>query len=559
MEEYYNELKEVFDLRNSDKFAVEEIENKMNENLNRGFEINNQVFAMDKESIEYGVLMKEKEGLEKENEELKTKKEEIENKFFKRMASIKNRLESNIKEKEKELEKNENEKLNDANIKLETAKKHLEELQKVTLKSNSIDREIEVTKKGIENIQKHIDKINKNSIAILKELSEMRKLNEYISYNKYNQLEDLVNGKTVTTTQQNQEQKNETKQEKAEEAKETGDKPIVEENGSKPEVVMNSEQNFETTETPSKVLAQEEKQEKAEETKVEEETGNKAIVKGKTIKIPDHLKNRTKISVDKFQTEGQKTEGQKTEGQETEEQESSISSIIEKIGKIKIGKKGLFIDDDKIFKFRKVRKTYKMKEEKKKEIINEVFGLDMIISEKVIKNADPNVLRVVKEQMNNGVITEEEAQTYLSKYMSAIEGNKKSQEELKESIIYNKKGTEYLKIPHIINQIFNRKVYEKFTEYANSHMGFAKIIPDEPGLLLRTLPISSKMDNLLEQKEKIKLLGNGKKANDYIKNLEIDEYLKAKLSEIEERASKAKKNESQEQDSQQENSEQVER
>ena len=91
MEEYYNELKEVFDLRNSDKFAVEEIENKMNENLNRGFEINNQVFAMDKESIEYGVLMKEKEGLEKENEELKTKKEEIENKFFKRMASIKNR------------------------------------------------------------------------------------------------------------------------------------------------------------------------------------------------------------------------------------------------------------------------------------------------------------------------------------------------------------------------------------------------------------------------------------------------------------------------------------
>ena len=110
MEEYYNELKEVFDLRNSDKFAVEEIENKMNENLNRGFEINNQVFAMDKESIEYGVLMKEKEGLEKENEELKTKKEEIENKFFKRMASIKNRLESNIKEKEKELEKNENEK-----------------------------------------------------------------------------------------------------------------------------------------------------------------------------------------------------------------------------------------------------------------------------------------------------------------------------------------------------------------------------------------------------------------------------------------------------------------
>lgn len=541
MEEYYNELKEVFDLRNSDKFAVEEIENKMNENLNRGFEINNQVFAMDKESIEYGVLMKEKEGLEKENEELKTKKEEIENKFFKRMASIKNRLESNIKEKEKELEKNENEKLNDANIKLETAKKHLEELQKVTLKSNSIDREIEVTKKGIENIQKHIDKINKNSIAILKELSEMRKLNEYISYNKYNQLEDLVNGKTVTTTQQNQEQKNETKQEKAEEAKakETGDKAIVE---VKPEDML-------------------------------PDLGDEAIVKGKTveqgteekpIEIPDHLKNRTRISVDNFQAEGQETEEQgteKIEGQETEEQESLISSIIDKIGKIKIGKKGLFIDDDKIFKFRKVRKTYKMKEEKKKEIIDEVFGLDMIISEKVIKNADPNVLRVVKEQMNNGVITEEEAQTYLSKYMSAIEGNKKSQEELKESIIYNKKGTEYLKIPHIINQIFNRKVYEKFTEYANSHMGFAKIIPDEPGLLLRTLPISSKMDNLLEQKEKIKLLGKGKEAKNgkYSKNLEIDEYVKAKLYEIGKKASEPKANGSQKQDSQQENSEQVER
>ena len=221
----------------------------------------------------------------------------------------------------------------------------------------------------------------------------------------------------------------------------------------------------------------------------------------------------------------------------------------------------MFIDDDKIFKFRKVRKTYKMKEEKKKEIINEVFGVDMTISEKVIKNADPNVLRVVKEQMNNGVITEKEAKTYLSKYMFAIGGNKKSQEELKESIIYNKKGTEYLKIPHIINQIFNRKVYEKFTEYANSHMGFAKIIPDKPGLLLRNLPISSKIDNLLEQKEKIKLLGEGKKPknDDYIKNLEVDEGVKAKLYEIEKKASEAKENESQEQDSQQENSEQGER
>ena len=79
MEEYYSQLKEAFDLRNDNAPAVKEIEDKLDSNLNRGFEINNQVFSMDKESIEYGILMKEKEMLEKESDDLKGKKDELEN------------------------------------------------------------------------------------------------------------------------------------------------------------------------------------------------------------------------------------------------------------------------------------------------------------------------------------------------------------------------------------------------------------------------------------------------------------------------------------------------
>ena len=192
MEEYYNELKEAFDFRNENAPAIKEIEDKLSSNLNRGFEINNQVFSMDKESIEYGILMKEKEMLEKESDDLKVKKEGLETDFYKKMASIKNKLESDIKAKTESLEKNEKENISEAQTRLETAKKHLAELQGVSLKSKAVEEEIEITQKSIENIQKRIDEINKNSVAMLKEISALKKLNEQITYNKYDELEKLV-------------------------------------------------------------------------------------------------------------------------------------------------------------------------------------------------------------------------------------------------------------------------------------------------------------------------------------------------------------------------------
>ena len=192
MEEYYNELKEAFDFRNENALAIKEIEDKLSNNLNRGFEINNEVFSMDKESIEYGILMKEKEMLEKESDDLKVKKEGLETDFYKKMASIKNKLESDIKAKTESLEKNETENISEAQTRLETAKKHLAELQGVSLKSKAVEEEIEITQKSIENIQIRIDEINKNSVAMLKEISALKKLNEQITYNKYDELEKLV-------------------------------------------------------------------------------------------------------------------------------------------------------------------------------------------------------------------------------------------------------------------------------------------------------------------------------------------------------------------------------
>ena len=144
MEEYYNELKEAFDFRNENAPAIKEIEDKLSSNLNRGFEINNQVFSMDKESIEYGILMKEKEMLEKESDDLRVKKEGLETDFYKKMASIKNKLESDIKAKTESLEKNEKENISEAQTRLETAKKHLAELQGVSLKSKAVEEEIEI-------------------------------------------------------------------------------------------------------------------------------------------------------------------------------------------------------------------------------------------------------------------------------------------------------------------------------------------------------------------------------------------------------------------------------
>ena len=200
MEEYYNELKEAFDFRNENAPAIKEIEDKLSNNLNRGFEINNEVFSMDKESVEYGILMKEKEILEKESDDLKVKKEELETDFYKKMASIKNKLESDIKAKTESLEKNEKENISEAQTRLETAKKHLAELQDVSLKSKAVEEEIEITQKSIENIQKRIDEINKNSIAMLKEISALKKLNEQITYNKYDELEELVSKNAKSKT-----------------------------------------------------------------------------------------------------------------------------------------------------------------------------------------------------------------------------------------------------------------------------------------------------------------------------------------------------------------------
>lgn len=258
MKEYYNELKEAFDFRNENASAIKEIEDKISDNLNRGFEINNEVFSMDKNSIEYGILMKEKEMLEKESDDLKVKKEEIENDFYKKIASVKNKLENDIKLKTEELEKNEKENITEAQTRLETAKKHLEELQSVSLKSNAIDEEIEITQRGIENIQKGIDDINKNSIAMLKEISTLKKLDEQLTYNRYDELEKEVlveledNSKVEESHEPEKEVKSESNKKESEQKNEQEDREQDKKdkeinNSSSEEKVVNDENIFTVT------------------------------------------------------------------------------------------------------------------------------------------------------------------------------------------------------------------------------------------------------------------------------------------------------------------------
>ena len=167
--------------------------------------------------------------------------------------------------------------------------------------------------------------------------------------------------------------------------------------------------------------------------------------------------------------------------------------FIKKMKEITIGKEGLFIGDEQIEDSKGLKAVYKECSKKgdelyyKEDILDDIMRIEenkvagYKFPDEIIKSMDPNVLEAIAEQRKQDILTQEEAIQCLSMYASALNGDKGSQEMLKDVIIYDRRGIDLIKPSNIFERIFNGKAFKEFRRYADGHKDLVTTIKDIPG------------------------------------------------------------------------------
>ena len=191
--------------------------------------------------------------------------------------------------------------------------------------------------------------------------------------------------------------------------------------------------------------------------------------------------------------------------------------LLKNMKEIKIGKDGVilfnrnatyYLGETTAFDFKDMKDAYKgygKGKYEKEELINDLIT-ENSLSQEIIDKMDPMILEAIEYQKDHKMILKEEAEAFVSVYTSALNGDKDSQDMLKDIITYDRRGMDYLKPSNIFGRIVNRKAFIEFRKFAGSHEDFSKTIPDERGKLIGLLSNVPGIKRLFKKKENPQLL-----------------------------------------------------
>ena len=191
--------------------------------------------------------------------------------------------------------------------------------------------------------------------------------------------------------------------------------------------------------------------------------------------------------------------------------------LLKNMKEIKIGKDGVilfnrnatyYLGETTAFDFKDMKDAYKgygKGKYEKEELINDLIT-ENSLSQEIIDKMDPMILEAIEYQKDHKMILKEEAEAFVSVYTSALNGDKDSQDMLKDIITYDRRGMDYLKPSTIFGRIGNRKAFKEFRKFAGSHKDFSKTIPDERGKFIGLLSNVPGIKRLFKKKEDPQLL-----------------------------------------------------
>lgn len=198
--------------------------------------------------------------------------------------------------------------------------------------------------------------------------------------------------------------------------------------------------------------------------------------------------------------------------------------IFPKIKAITIGK-GVVIEyengmtDLTKIKQKAVRNMSKADSYTKSEMITDIAGDFMPLSEGVLDKIDANVLYGLQKALKYEIPREHVVEV-MKEYIGALSGIQEAKDKINGLITYDRTGMDYWKPKTFIDKIINHRYYNTMAEYMEKAKDFVNVVADEKGRTLRSL-ITGK---------KTKLLDAGKTKVDDIQKTVVNKVTEVKTS-----------------------------
>lgn len=543
VEKEVKELKRVLDIRDKNEIEIERINEEIKEKVDKGFEYNNKMFALDRKSEKYERLSEQKDINDKKIEELNQKKESLTIEWWRGLASIRNELNEQIKINESQI--------NELDIKIEKLRTKLQENDAIDTWNSFFDESIEDKQFNKEEIIEELKKLLKD-----KEILERRnkKIGDFASNISTDNIKTLY--KIVEEAKKREElRQRDLEQEKVETAPE---EQITYDSYS----VILTQEEFDALSDLIKDVKAESEQEGAEQGEVEqEETVREEIQKlgddetevirpnsiltlsdlqhlginqddvvmkdGKVFVAGKEVEIETMGDILDFDKNISTQKGEQKAEQEPITGYKKIKNII--IGKeirIQYEKESM----ERILDFKHVKRNLSMTQEEKIEKIAQIMGRTVSWEEhqELLNKTDPNVICALLQAREDGVSSKSIKQI-LDTYMLSICGKPEEKEECSKFLVYDRTKIDNLKPSTIWNRITRNKYYNRIKEFAyEAENGErATIKPDERGFFGKLFHREKLLEGAKEPKRKIKIFSK-KNAKYYGKDKDLTEQVARK-------------------------------